>query len=107
MSIDQLGILTILTVTMAMFLWGKWRHDMVAVACVLVLSRSLLSTGAIDALTHRLLPSSAGPTATIAALTVLAAVLSAFMNNVGTLALLMPVAIQLAEKQGLPRPAAC
>jgi di/tricarboxylate transporter len=131
MTYPQIGILGILAITMAMFLWGKWRHDMVAmgallacviaglvpagtafagfghpavvtVACVLVLSRSLLATGAIDALTQRLIPSSAGPTATIAALTVLGAVLSAFMNNVGTLALLMPVAIQLAEKQGLP-----
>jgi di/tricarboxylate transporter len=131
MNFDQLAILCILAVTVVMFLWGKWRHDMVAVggllacvlaglvpaagafagfghpavvtvACVLVLSRSLLTTGAIDAVTRRLIPSSSGPTVTIAVLTGLGALLSAFMNNVGTLALLMPVAIQVAAKQGLP-----
>jgi di/tricarboxylate transporter len=67
-----------------------------------VLSRGLQTTGVIDAVTQRLLPKSAGPTLTIAALTGLGALLSAFMNNVGALALLMPVAIQIAAKQGLP-----
>lgn len=131
MSPAQISILIILSVTVAMFLWGKWRHDMVAmgallacvavglvpgelafsgfghpavitVACVLILSRSLQNSGAVDAITRRLMPSSAGPTVTIAALAGLGAVLSAFMNNVGALALLMPVAIQIAAKQGMP-----
>jgi di/tricarboxylate transporter len=131
MNIQQLAILIILAATVFLFLWGRWRHDMVAmaallacvlvglvpasgafagfghpavitVACVLVLSRSLLTTGAVDVVTRRLIPSSSGPTLTIAMLSGLGAVLSAFMNNVGTLALLMPVAIQVAAKQGLP-----
>jgi di/tricarboxylate transporter len=116
---------------MALFVWGRWRHDMVAlsallasvlaglvpregaflgfghpavvtVACVLILSRGLQTSGAIDSLTHRLLPDSAGPTLTIGALTALCALLSSFMNNVGALALLMPVAIQVAAKKKLP-----
>jgi di/tricarboxylate transporter len=131
MTHPQVFILLILAAAVAMFLWGRWRHDMVAlgallacvfaglvpgadafagfghpavitVACVLVLSRGLQTTGVIDAVTQRLLPKSAGPTLTIAALTGLGALLSAFMNNVGALALLMPVAIQIAAKQGLP-----
>ncbi|MCL4788036.1 MAG: anion permease [Verrucomicrobia bacterium] len=131
MNPEQLQILAILAATVVMFLWGRWRHDMVAlgallacvfaglvprseafagfghpavitVACVLVMSRSLQNSGAVDILTQRLLPSSAGPTLTIAALTGLGALLSAFMNNVGALALLMPVAIQVAAKQRLP-----
>jgi di/tricarboxylate transporter len=131
MRFDQHAILIILAITVGMFVWGKWRHDMVAigallacvlaglvpataafagfghpavvtVACVLVLSRSLLASGAIDAVTRRLIPASSGPTVTIAVLTGLGALLSAFMNNIGTLALLMPVAIQVAAKQGLP-----
>jgi di/tricarboxylate transporter len=130
MNPSQISILTILCVTVVMFLWGKWRHDMVAmgallacvavgvvpgegafsgfghpavitVACVLILSRSLQSTGAVDALTRRLMPSTAGPTLTIAALAGLGALLSAFMNNVGALALLMPVALQVAARQNL------
>jgi di/tricarboxylate transporter len=131
LSIDQILILSIAVATLALFLWGRWRHDMVAlaallacvfgglvpardaftgfahpavitVACVLVLSQGLQSSGAVDALTRRLLPGKAGPTLSIAALTVLAAVLSAFMNNVGALALLMPVALQIAKRLELP-----
>ncbi len=131
MAGDQLVILAVLFATMLMFLWGRWRHDLVAmgallvcvvtglvpgneafsgfghpavitVACVLVLGYGLLISGAVDVLTRRFIPTSAGPTVSIFALTGLAALLSAFMNNVGALALLMPVAIQMAAKQGLP-----
>ena len=39
MTIDHLAIFAILAATVGMFLWGKWRHDMVALgsllACVL------------------------------------------------------------------------
>lgn len=130
MQTDQILILAILACTVGLFLWGRWRHDVVAaaallacvavglvqadaafagfghpavitVACVLVLSRGLQSSGAVDALTRTVLPSKGGPMLSIAALTGLAALLSAFMNNVGALALLMPVAIQMARKQNL------
>ena len=131
MTPSQIHILAILVATVAMFLWGRWRHDMVAagsllacvvaglvpaneafagfghpavvtVACVLVLSRGLQTSGAVDALTRVVLPAKAGPTVSIGALVTLAAVLSGFMNNVGALALLMPVAIQLAGRLRLP-----
>jgi di/tricarboxylate transporter len=126
---DQFAIIAIIVATVAMFIWGRWRHDMVAlasllacvlaglipatdafagfghpavitVACVLVLSRGLQTSGAADVLTQRVLPQASGPSLTIAALTALAAVLSAFMNNVGALALLMPVSIQVATRHG-------
>lgn len=131
MTNDQLLILLILSATMAMFLWGRWRHDMVAlgaliacvvgglvapeqafsgfghpavvtVACVLVLSRGLQMSGAVDVLARYTLPKKAGPTLSLAALVGLGALLSGFMNNVGALALLMPVAIQLADRLELP-----
>ena len=131
MSAEQFQILAILAATAGMFLWDRWRHDMVAVgallvcvfaglvptteafagfghpavitvACVLVLSRGLQNSGAVDVLTRYFVPASAGPTLTIAALTGLAAALSSVMNNVGALALLMPVAMQIAVKQDLP-----
>lgn len=131
MTADQATIFAVLLATMAMFLFGRWRHDMVAVgallacvlgglvsypdafagfghpavvtvACVLILSAGLQHTGAVDALTRRVLPASAGPMASIAALSALAAVLSGFMNNVGALALLMPVAVQIARRLDLP-----
>jgi len=131
MTAEQILLLTVLVAIMAMFLWGRWRHDLVAmgallvcvltglvpgneafsgfghpavitVACVLVLGYGLLNSGAVDVLVKRVLPKSAGPTVSILALIGLAALLSAFMNNVGALALLMPVAIQMAAKLELP-----
>jgi di/tricarboxylate transporter len=127
---DQWLILVILVATVAMFVWGRWRHDMVAagsllscvlvglvpareafagfghpavitVACVLVLSRGLQVSGAVDLLARKVLPASAGRTLSLSALMGLGALLSAFMNNVGAMALLMPVAIQLSQRLGL------
>lgn len=131
MTIPQLIIIAVLVAAMAMFLWGRWRHDMVAlgallacvfaglvpgseafsgfghpavitVACVLVLGHGLQTSGAVNVLAQRLLPASAGTTLSILALIGLAALLSGFMNNVGALALLMPLAIQMAAKHDLP-----
>ncbi len=131
MELEQGLILGVLVAMVAMFLWGPWRHDMVAlgallasvalglvpsagafagfghpavitVACVLVLSRALQATGAVDLLVRKIMPGNAGPLLTIAALTGIGTVLSGFMNNVGALALLMPVALQVAAKQQLP-----
>ncbi|GAA0796388.1 SLC13 family permease [Marinobacterium sediminicola] len=130
MTQDQLLIVLILLATMVMFIWGRWRHDMVAggallacvltglidaeaaflgfahpavvtVACVLVLSRGLQISGAVDVLTRHVLPKQAGPVLSIAALTGLGAFLSGFMNNVGAMALLMPVAMQLSGRLNL------
>jgi di/tricarboxylate transporter len=131
MTQEQLLILFILLLTMMMFLWGRWRHDMVAagsllacvlagliapanafagfshpavitVACVLVLSRGLQTSGAVDILMRHALPAKAGPILSLAALVGLGAALSGFMNNVGAMALLMPVAVQLAGRLEIP-----
>ncbi len=131
MTTNQTIILIILVFTMAMFLWGRWRHDMIAVgallacvltgliaaadaftgfghpavisvACILILSRSLQTSGAVNVLVRYTLPKNAGPTLNLVALVGLGAALSGFMNNVGAMALLMPVAIQLAERLDLP-----
>ena len=127
MQNNQILILAILAVTVGMFLWGRWRHDMVAigallacvvtgllpaseaflgfghpavvsVACVLVLSRGLQLSGAVDVLARVALPKDAGTTLSLLALVGLGALLSGFMNNVGAMALLMPLAIQLARR---------
>lgn len=80
---------------------GFGHPAVVTVACVLVLSQGLLTTGAVDALAYRVLPTSAGSTVTIAAITGLGTLLSAFLNNVGAMALLMPVAVQIAARREL------
>jgi di/tricarboxylate transporter len=74
----------------------------ITVASVLVLGYGLQISGAVDVLVKHLLPSSSGPTLSILALISLGALLSCFMNNIGALALLMPIAIQMAAKHDLP-----
>jgi len=131
MTYNQILILAILAATVLMFLWGRWRHDIVAIAallacvlgglivpadafagfsnpavisvlCVLILSRGLQLSGAVDVLVRLTMPKKAGPTLSLAALVGLGALLSGFMNNVGAMALLMPVAIQMAGRLELP-----
>ena len=127
MTTPQLLIFAILTATMGLFLWGRLRHDIVAlialmacvlaglvpgaeafagfghpavitVACVLVLSQGLQNTGAVNWLARTALPREAGRLSSMAALMGLGALLSGFMNNVGAMALLMPVAVQLSGR---------
>ncbi len=131
MSTEQILIAIILLATVLLFLWGRWRHDIVAlaalltcvvigivpasdafsgfahpavitVAAILVLSQALQTSGAVDALARTLLPESTTSHWAILILVCLAAFLSAFMNNVGALALLMPIGIHLAKTHKLP-----
>ncbi|WP_114965322.1 SLC13 family permease [Alkalilacustris brevis] len=130
MTNPQILIFAILIATMVLFVWGRFRHDLVAllalmacvvgglvpaadafagfghpavitVACVLVLSQGLQNTGAVDWLARSVLPREAGRLTSMAALMGLGAVLSGFMNNVGAMALLMPVAVQLSGRLDL------
>ncbi len=127
MSADQATIFGLMIFLMAMFVWGRWRYDIVAiaglllsvllgvvspndafagfsnaavitVAAVLIISRGLDVSGAIDLLTSILLPKVKSMTLQLGSLTGIAAVLSAFMNNVGALALLMPATIEAARE---------
>jgi di/tricarboxylate transporter len=129
MTFEQTLVFIILGAALALFMWGRWRHDMVAlaallaavaaglvpaaeafagfghpavitVACVLVLSRGLQTSGAIDVLSQRILPTSGPPVAMLGILTAITTVLSGFMNNVGALALMMPIALQHAARCG-------
>lgn len=131
MPFQQLAIAAILTLTVILFLWGKWRHDVVAlsalllsvvlglvptqdafsgfahpavitVAAILVLSQALQTSGAVDAIARRLLPDSPEHHWALLILVCLVAFLSAFMNNVGALALLMPIGIQVAKTHNIP-----
>ncbi len=128
---DQLVLFAILAATVGLFFWGRWRHDMVALAAllacvfaglvpadaafagfghpavitvagVLVLSSGLQNTGVVDTLTQRIGIAKLGPVRGMALLIGVGAILSAFMNNVGAMALLMPVAVQLASRHDIP-----
>jgi len=127
MTLPQILITSILLATLALFLWGRFRHDVVAlaallacvlaglvepdaafagfghpavitVACILVMSQGLQNTGAVDWLARSVLPQGAGRTVSLVALIGLGAALSGFMNNVGAMALLMPIGVQLSKR---------
>lgn len=130
MPIQQWIIFAILLLTLILFIHGKWRYDIVAllalimgiisgvipidraflgfsnpavitVAAVLVLSRGLQNSGVVEIIGGQLSKLKGGITSQIAALTTIITFLSAFMNNVGALALLLPVALSLAEKKNI------
>lgn len=114
---------------MVLFVWGRWRYDLVAlfallivavagvvpaeqafagfghaavvtVAAVLVVSRGLEQAGVVDAIARVLARAGTHPTVQVATLTLVVAACSGFMNNVGALALLMPVAIWMSRQAG-------
>jgi len=124
---DQLILFTLLFSVFVLLIWGRWRYDIVAfgallvavltgivpkelafsgfghpatiiIALVLIVSRGLSNSGAIELLARFVINSSRRLGAHIAIMSSLAAVLSAIMNNVAALALLMPVDIQAAAK---------
>lgn len=127
MTTDQLIVFAVLFATLGLFVWNRWRYDVVSllallvvaltglvpaeqvfsgfghpavitVAAVLVLSRGLMNAGVVDAIARQLLQAGESPLLQITLLTVIVALASAFMNNVGALALLMPVAIWMSRK---------
>ncbi len=114
-----------------MFVWGRWRYDVVAigamllvavmgiipaknvflgfghpatltVAMVLIISRGLLNSGVVDLMAEHVLRPIKSTTGQISIVSFVAAGLSALMNNVGALALLMPAAIRSAAKAKRP-----
>lgn len=129
MTGEQAYLFGVLALALVLFMWGRWRYDLVAVlallavvvgriipsdqafsgfahpavitvAAVLVLGRGLRNSGVVDLMARPLSRVAARPHLHIASLTGLVAALSAFMNNVGALALVMPVALKTALDYG-------
>ncbi|HMK56701.1 MAG TPA: SLC13 family permease [Dissulfurispiraceae bacterium] len=73
----------------------------ISVAAVLVMSRGLRNSGMVEALAERLalIGGRLGESPKIALMGTFVSFLSAFINDVGTLALFMPVSIKLARRQ--------
>lgn len=129
MIFDQAFLLGLLLAVLVLFLWGGWRHDVVAfaalmvatlagmvpfadafkgfghpatvtVAMVLIIGRGLVNAGAVALMVKHLVPSLKSTSGHVSVLAGVAGSLSAVMNNVAALALLMPAALRSAANAG-------
>jgi len=126
---DQGMLFGLLFLVFVFLVWGRWRYDLVAfvallialltglvpkelafsgfghpatiiIALVLIVSRGLSNSGAIELVARYAIDTSRKLATHITIMAGLGAALSAVMNNVAALALLMPVDMQAAKKAG-------
>ena len=126
-TVHQGLLFALIGVLFFFLIWGRYRYDLVAfaallsasllglvpteeifsgfghpaviiIALVLIISRGLYLSGAIEMMSGALLDGARGIGRHIALMAGVSAALSAVMNNVAALALLMPVDLQAAEK---------
>jgi di/tricarboxylate transporter len=124
-------VFAILGVTLVLFVWERIRYDLVAliallasvvlgvvpaddafkgfsdpavitVAAVLVISRALRNSGLIERVLRRFDPWLGRVEGQVLILGGLVAFTSAFMNNVGALAVFLPAAIEMSRRHGTP-----
>jgi len=129
--VDQLLVIGIILLALLLFVWSKWRYDIVAlialmlsilvgiitpenafvgfshpaiitVAAVLVVSRSLINVGAMDPFTKLVNQLNGGIHRKIMLLMGITAFFSCFMNNVGAPALTMPIALKVSKDNHYP-----
>lgn len=127
MTVDQLTIILLLAVAMCLFIWNRWRYDVVAgvvlmggvatgvvssekafdgfshpavitVACVLIISQALQASGVVTFFLRYLARFRGSSATQLAANCSVTALLSAFMNNIGALALMLPITIKDARR---------
>ena len=126
---NQSIVFLTLIIALILFAWGRIRHDFVAlialflvtitgivpgneafsgfghpavitVAAVLIIGRALESSGVVDFLGEVVSKTGNNFSIQMISLCFITAAASAFMNNVGALAIMMPLAIHLARKSG-------
>ena len=127
MSVDQYMIFTLIFIMLLFFIWGRWRYDLVAlvtlliatflglvpfeeaftgfghpavitVAAVLVVSKGLMNAGIVDFIARSIMKMGEHTMVQLTLLVLAVTISSAFMNNIGALALMMPVAIKMARR---------
>jgi len=127
MTADQASLFALIGGLFVLLIWGRYRYDLVAfgallvayllglipteevfagfghpaviiIALVLIISRGLYLSGAIELIAGALLDGTRRIGQHIALMAGVSAALSALMNNVAALALLMPVDLQAAAK---------
>ncbi len=128
---SQIIVFIVISATLFLFIYGKLRYDFVAllglvvltitgvispetsflgfshpaiitVASVLVISSALIKTGVVNRLVMLINKGSDKVYIKIMSLMAITAILSAFMNNVGALALIMPIGLTIAKDNKIP-----
>ncbi|CAN0592025.1 unnamed protein product, partial [Ectocarpus sp. 12 AP-2014] len=129
LTLEQGIVFAVLGTTLGLFVWNRLRFDVVSmlallaiavaglvpsdelfagfghpavvtVAAVLVISQGLVNGGVVDNLAKLLGKVGHRPTLQVLMLTAVVALCSGFINNVGALALLMPVAVWMSREAG-------
>ena len=124
---DQFIILGLLTLMVFLFVWGKWRYDaislgilsifvllgyvqpekafsgfshpaVITVALVLLISKGLEKSGFISIVGRKLQTYATSETQFMISITFFAAILSSFMNNIGAMAMLLPITLGICQK---------
>lgn len=127
MTTPQILSVTILAATLVLFVWEKLRYDVVALlallasfvcgivpaskafsgfsdqivivmASALVVSRAVSRSGSVERFLEPILPRLTSTNRQAGVLVGTVTVLSAFMKNIGALAMFMPIALQLARR---------
>ncbi|MDP2781225.1 SLC13 family permease [Devosia sp.] len=130
MTIPQALAFLLIIGMMVAFIWGRWRYDVVAVGALLaglatgivapatafsgfsddiviivgsalVISAAVSRSGIMEVAVRRFAPNISGPRAQLLLLVTVVAVLSAFVKNIGALAIMMPIAFQMARRSGV------
>ncbi|EGE57228.1 UNVERIFIED_ORG: di/tricarboxylate transporter [Rhizobium esperanzae] len=129
MTTQQIIAFSVIGLMMAVFIWDRFRYDVVAccalvlavatgivppekafsgfsddiviiVGSALIVSAGVARSGIVDAAIKRFFPNLNTFPTQLALLTIAVALLSAFIKNIGALAIMMPVAFQFARKSG-------
>jgi di/tricarboxylate transporter len=130
MTFQQGAAFAVIVLMMGLFVWGKLRYDLVAmltlfvavlvgivpakeafsgfsddiiiiVASALLVSAAVARSGVVEVALRHVGPHLTSPRIVVVVLVAAVAVLSAFVKNIGALAMLMPVAFQLARRTGI------
>ena len=124
---EQEFLIVTLTILIGLLIWGKWRYDAVTLVClaalvlygvvpaenafsgfghpavitvalVLLISRGLQEAGMVSLAGNFISRLSLGENQYLILIMIVAAFLSSFMNNIGAMALLLPITLSLCQK---------
>jgi di/tricarboxylate transporter len=129
MTLDQILSIGVIAAMMAAFVWGRFRYDLVAAGALLValalgvvpyeeafsgfsndiviivgsallVSAGVARSGIMEFTIQRYAPGVTSVRAQLALLVIVVTVLSAFVKNIGALAIMVPIAFQFARRSG-------